>query len=326
MTRMIGPREAEALVASEDVDVVDVREPNEFDDGHLPRARNVPLGTLKSKPKSHLPEDEKKKVLFVCARGMRSMTAAEIAESAGRTEIYSLEGGTAAWRDAGLPIEGKVESKSTSGTKTEATTAKPHDPLCGLPEPGLDVVVGANMRKLRTDRGMSLDALAAATGLSRTLLGQIELGKTPPSVSIVWRIATAFDVPFSAMLATDERRAQTTVLRAEGAKRIESPDGRFASRALYLLSEKPAAEFYELYLAPHSREDAAAHQRGTRENLVVVTGRCEITIAGERHDLGKGDAIVFMADVPHAYVNPGNEPCWIHLVMTYGNVASDTTD
>jgi rhodanese-related sulfurtransferase/transcriptional regulator with XRE-family HTH domain len=322
MARTIDPREAEALVASDDVDVIDVREPNEFEDGHLPRARNVPLGALKSNPKSHLGDDEKKKVLFVCARGMRSMTAAEIAESAGLTEILSLEGGTAAWRDAGLPIEGKRPQPAASNGEPPPAATQPHDPSCGLPEPGLDVVVGANMRKLRTDRNMSLDALAAATGLSRTLLGQIELGKTPPSVSLVWRIATAFDVPFSTMLATGAR-AETTVLRAEGAKRIASPDGRFASRALYLLSEKPGAEFYELYLAPHSREDAAAHQRGTRENLVVAAGRCEITITGARHDLAKGDAIVFMADVPHAYVNPGSEPCWIYLVMTYGNAPAE---
>jgi quercetin dioxygenase-like cupin family protein len=58
----------------------------------------------------------------------------------------------------------------------------------------------------------------------------------------------------------------------------------------------------------------------------VVAGRCEITIAGVRHDLGKGDAIVFMADVPHAYVNPGSDPCWIYLVMTYGNAVSDAAD
>ncbi len=311
MSRSIATREAEALIAAGGVDLVDVREPGEFADGHVPGARNVPLATVRAKGKAVLPSD---KVLFVCASGSRSQTAADVADGLGLAEVYSLKGGTTAWREAGLPVD---EPRRTAAAKAKAPNAeKPRDPSCGLPEPGLDAVVGANMRELRTERRMSLDELALATGLSRTLLGQIELGKTPPSVSIVWRIAQAFGVPFSTLLATDVR-LETTVLHAEGAKRLVSPDGRYSSRALYPLGEKPDAEFYELFLAPHSREDADAHEPGTRENLVVTSGHLELTIGGVRHELGKGDAIVFTADVPHAYVNAGNEECWIYLVMTY---------
>jgi len=310
MVHTLPPREAEALIAAGDIDIVDVRDPGEFADGHVPGARNVPLGVLKSKAKAEL---TKNRVLFVCARGMRSMTAAEIAEAAGLTEIYSMEGGTVAWQDAGLPTEEPARAKS----ETKTASAAPQNAVsCGLPEPGLDAVVGTNMRELRTQKGMSLDALAQTTGLSRTLLGQIELGKTPPSVSVVWRIAQAFDVHFSALLATNER-FDTTVLRGADAKRLVSPDGRYSSRALYPLAEKPDAEFYELFLAGHSREDAEPHKPGTRENLIVTSGRLDLVIDGTRHELKKGDAIVFTADVPHSYVNPGNEECWMYLVMTY---------
>ena len=172
------------------------------------------------------------------------------------------------------------------------------------------------MRTLRTQRNLTLDQLARITGLSRTVLGQIELGKTPPSVSTVWRIAQAFEVPFSTLLATPER-AGTRVLRAQDARRLVSPDGRFSSRALYPFEEKPSAELYELHLAAHSREDAQAHQPGTRENLVVTTGRLELEVGSDRYELGKNDAIVFTADVPHSYVNPGSEECVMYLVMTY---------
>jgi transcriptional regulator with XRE-family HTH domain len=191
---------------------------------------------------------------------------------------------------------------------------------CGLPEPGLDVVVGANMRTLRTQRNLNLDQLAKMTGLSRTLLGQIELGKTAPSVGMVWRIAQAFGVHFSALLASAQPQG-TSVLRAADAKRLISPDGRFSSRALYPLAEKPDAEFYELQLAPHSREDAQPHQTGTRENLIVTAGRLELHVGSERFELGTGDAIVFTADVPHSYVNPGGQECRMYLVMTYAGGA-----
>jgi quercetin dioxygenase-like cupin family protein len=83
------------------------------------------------------------------------------------------------------------------------------------------------------------------------------------------------------------------------------------------LNEPTSAEFYELFIAAHSREDAAAHRAGTRENLVVTAGRLEIELGGERHELARGDAITFIADVPHSYINRSGEDCWAHLVMTY---------
>jgi len=311
MIHSLSPKEAAELISSGDVDVVDVREPDEFASGHVPRARNAPLGDVKNDPKRYLPRDN---VLLVCARGMRSATAASVAESIGYGSVYQLDGGTQAWIADGLPVERPVEPPKRAATSSEPAPAT--DPSCGLPEPGLDVVVGANMRTLRTQRNLTLDQLARITGLSRTVLGQIELGKTPPSVSTVWRIAQAFEVPFSTLLATPERSG-TRVLRAEGAKRLVSPDGRFSSRALYPFEEKPSAELYELHLAAHSREDAQAHQPGTRENLVVTAGRLELEVGSDRYELGKNDAIVFTADVPHSYVNPGSEECVMYLVMTY---------
>ena len=158
--------------------------------------------------------------------------------------------------------------------------------------------------------------MAKLTGLSRTLLGQIELGTNTPSVAVVWRIARAFDVPFATLLAAP-RRTTTTVLRKTAAKRLVSADGRFSSRALFPFGDSEKVEFYELWLAGHAREDAEAHRAGTRENLVITKGRLVLEVGGAQHELSEGDVIVFAADVPHAYVNPASEECWMHLVMTY---------
>ncbi len=119
------------------------------------------------------------------------------------------------------------------------------------------------------------------------------------------------------MLATAQPTS-ISVLRASRAKRIVGNDGKFSSRALYPLGGEPDAEFYELTMAPYSREDAQPHQQGTRENLVVASGRLELTVGTEHFTLTKGDAIVFSADVAHSYENPDREECWLYLVMTYG--------
>ncbi|MCC6809725.1 MAG: helix-turn-helix domain-containing protein [Deltaproteobacteria bacterium] len=306
MVRTLSPKEAQALLSKGGVDLVDVRDPNEWATGHLPGARLVPLAQLKADAKPHLPSP---RVVFVCAKGGRSMTAAKIADELGLEEVYSLDGGTIGWANAGLPLDGLPVKTATVATPPPAS-----DP--SEPEIGLDGIVGTNVRELRAKKGYTLDVLAKMTGLSRQLLGQIELGRTAPSVSVVWKVARAFEVPFSALLATPGK-VETKVLPSATAKRLVSADGRYSSRALFPFGEQQRVEFYELRLAGHSREDAEPHAPGTRENLVVVSGRLDVELSGERHSLNKGDAIVFGADVAHSYVNPGSEECFMHLVMTY---------
>lgn len=94
--------EAKELIASGDVDIVDVREPWEYEKGHIPNARLVPLNTLLGNPQEHLHRDN---ILMVCGVGQRSAVAAEMAAALGYTRVYNLEGGTTRWIEAGLPIE-----------------------------------------------------------------------------------------------------------------------------------------------------------------------------------------------------------------------------
>jgi rhodanese-related sulfurtransferase/transcriptional regulator with XRE-family HTH domain len=294
--RSVPPREASDLIAKGGLDVVDVREPHEWATGHVPGARLVPLGQLRADPEG---AQLGSRVLFVCERGGRSLRAAEIAESRGVAEVLSLEEGTLGWRTAGLPIEQPESVPAEQGAVAE-----------------LDTVVGTNVKELRAQRGYSLDVLAGLSGVGRQMLGQIELGRAVPNLGTLWKIARAFEVPFSALLA-GPHRAETRIFRAATAQRITGADGRFSSRALYSAEDGATFELYELWLAGHGREDAEAHAPGTRENLVVTGGRLVLEVGAERYELAKGDAIAFAADVPHAYVNPANEECWMNLVMTY---------
>jgi len=314
MVKPLGPSEAQSLLSAGNLDIVDVRDPRDWASGHVPGARSVPLDDLRADPKGKLFRDG---ILFVCARGQRSMMAAQAAERAGFKDLYSLEGGLIEWASAGYRVEAAPSESEPAAQAAARELTSDAAASCGLPEPGLDAVVAANLKSLRGARGLSLDTLARLTGLSRTLLGQVELGKTSPSVALVWKLARAFDVPFSVFLASASSPTQTQVLRANQAKRLVTPDGRFSSRALFPAVGEPDAEFYELLLGPYSREDAQAHQPGTRENLVVVSGRLELEIGTERFELGKGDAIVFSADVAHSYVNPDKDECKMYLVMTY---------
>lgn len=177
-------------------------------------------------------------------------------------------------------------------------------------------VVGKNLRRLRGQRGLSLERLAKASGVSRAMLGQIELGQSAPTINVLWKIARALDLPFSALISMSGG-AGTRLMRAREAKRLTSHDGRFVSRALFPFDEPRRVEFYELLLKGSSDERAEPHPPGTMENLIVTRGLLELEVGTERHLLAAGDAILFEADRPHVYRNVGADDLQMYLVMTY---------
>lgn len=183
-------------------------------------------------------------------------------------------------------------------------------------EHDLTPVVGANLKRLRVKRGLSLERLARASGVSRAMLGQIELGHSTPTINIVWKIARALTVPFSALIS-HRSRPRTAVLEAQRAKVLSSADGSFVSRALFPFDEPRNVEFYELRLAARGIERAEAHPPGTTENLIVAAGVLQLRVDTDQFMLRAGDAVYFEADVAHEYQNPGSTEALMYLVMSY---------
>ena len=102
--KQIGPQEAVLLFNHEDALVLDVREQSEWMDGHIAKARHIPLGKLKD----HLSELEKHKgkpIIAVCRSGNRSGSACGTLRKAGFENLHNLAGGMVAWEQAGLPRE-----------------------------------------------------------------------------------------------------------------------------------------------------------------------------------------------------------------------------
>lgn len=98
----LSPTEASELLAREDVHVVDVRETDEWSRGHVPQAQPIPLEQLRADPERALRRD--RALVFICAKGVRSLTAAKLAERLGFDRIFNVDGGTLAWSKAGLPL------------------------------------------------------------------------------------------------------------------------------------------------------------------------------------------------------------------------------
>ncbi|HEY4240825.1 MAG TPA: rhodanese-like domain-containing protein [Kofleriaceae bacterium] len=103
MVTTLDPARAATLLADASVEVIDVRDADEYATGHIPGARLLPLDALRADVEAQLRPGHA--IVFVCASGTRSLGAAKLAERFGYANVYSLDGGTRGWARAGLPIE-----------------------------------------------------------------------------------------------------------------------------------------------------------------------------------------------------------------------------
>lgn len=102
--RQIGTLEATRIMNQGNAMVLDVREPNEFSNGRIPKSKNVPLKEL-TKRLDEINKFKDKPVIVTCASGTRSSGALRMLKGAGFNNIYALKGGLGAWREASLPVE-----------------------------------------------------------------------------------------------------------------------------------------------------------------------------------------------------------------------------
>jgi rhodanese-related sulfurtransferase len=102
MVHTVTPEGLVELAATQSVDLIDVREPGEWDAGYIGGARLLPLDKLRADPDAALPRDTP--LVFICAKGVRSMQAAKLAERLGHARVYQLAGGTKEWVRAGMPL------------------------------------------------------------------------------------------------------------------------------------------------------------------------------------------------------------------------------
>jgi transcriptional regulator with XRE-family HTH domain len=181
----------------------------------------------------------------------------------------------------------------------------------------LSAAFARNIRRLRFRRGLTLETLAQRADINLLSLDQMENGKGEPSLAVAWRLATALEVPFAALMA-QHAAGGTVITRKDRAKVVVSADLGLASRVLFPFDEEAGVEFYEMRLAPNHLEASQPHGGRTREMLHVAEGTLEIIVGREPpYRVDKGDTIQFQADLPHSYRNLSSTPATAYLVMTY---------
>jgi len=207
---------------------------------------------------------------------------------------------------------GRASSKRRSNSAIRNIPLPPGDDIGAA---DLARRVGVELREKRKARGLSLDELAVASGVSRAALSQIELCKSNPSLGVLWKIAVGLGIPFSQLMGGQGHGV--SVLRRSDAQVLRSADGKMESRPLSPAGANPWVELYELRVAARASHASDPHATGTREIVVVLSGSLNLRVGSEIHALGPGDSISFRADEVHAYENPGVSEGRYHNLIIY---------
>lgn len=164
-----------------------------------------------------------------------------------------------------------------------------------------------NVKRWRTERGFTLDVLAARAGVSRGMLIQIEQARTNPSIGTVVKIGDALGVSITTLLDY-EQGPRVRVVSADRAVRLWHTEGGSFNRLLAGTEAPGPLEMWDWRLMPGENSDSDPHPAGTVELLHVTAGELTLTVDGTEHRVPAGASASFEADAPHAYANRGEAP------------------
>lgn len=177
--------------------------------------------------------------------------------------------------------------------------------------------IGAAFHRLRQSLRLSLEQVAKSSGISKSMLSQIERDLTNPTFATLWRLANALGVTIEHLVGGASGRRGIEIVPENAVPSLWSTDNKCLVRILSPMELTGQYEWYEMRFAPHGELVSEPHEPGTIEHLTVVEGRISVESAGSRRELEKGATAEYRADEPHAIRNPTAKPARAVVVVVF---------
>ncbi|WJH29708.1 XRE family transcriptional regulator [Paenibacillus sp. CC-CFT742] len=179
----------------------------------------------------------------------------------------------------------------------------------------INVVLAQNLKQIREQRKLSLDKVAEMSGISKTMLGQIERGESNPSIATVWKIANGLKVSFTTLI--HEPKSDASIVTGDDIQVLTEDNGRVRIYPHFPFEEGRRFEMYVLEMDEAASWSAEPHIDGTEEFITVFEGEMTIHVGGEEFTVKQGESIRFRADKPHRYINSGVSENRLSMVIHY---------
>ena len=174
--------------------------------------------------------------------------------------------------------------------------------------------VGGRLRELRQERDLSMRSLARLSGLSTNALSMIERGRTSPSVSTLYKLSEALEVPITAFFRTVPPRQGIVYRKADERSRVEFQRGLW--EGLGGESFIGRVEPFMLTLDPGATSGPHGLVHSGHEFVICLSGQLEYEVEGGRYSLSSGDSLLFASRLHHRWRNPGKTVANVLFVLS----------
>ena len=176
--------------------------------------------------------------------------------------------------------------------------------------------IGKRLRETRLRRAKVIDDIAAASGLSRAYISQVETGKASPSLQTLEKLAAALDIPVSSLFVDDS--ASCTVIRAADRRHVHfgEPDGKHRKVMQYMSAPNRELELVMIEIPARSTAIDKAHAHEGEEACHVLAGEIEVVYGDETFRLAPGDSIHWDSRIAHWLKNTGDLPARLIVART----------
>jgi transcriptional regulator with XRE-family HTH domain len=179
----------------------------------------------------------------------------------------------------------------------------------------ITINLAANLRKIRSQEKISLDEMSDRTGVSKSMLRQIENGDSSPSISIVWKIANGLKKSFSSLIEAPVSEYETIDLPS--ITPMVECDGGYRLFSIFPFNSVTGFEFYYIEIDSMKRLESEGHNGDAQEYIFVTQGELELGIINEIKKVKKNEAIRFNATVSHVYQNSKKEMVKMIMIISY---------
>ena len=177
----------------------------------------------------------------------------------------------------------------------------------------MNLIVAKNIRRLRKERNLSMEELAKLSGVSKSMLAQVERGDGNPTLSTLWKLSNGMKVPFDAL--TVRPKTPYEIVKTSEMQPLLEDHGKVKNYSIFPDDENRRFAVYYLELEPGSYWQSEPHLRGTIEFITVFDGILEIITDNHPFSVAKGESIRFMGDTIHSYRNISTETVVLHMIL-----------
>jgi transcriptional regulator with XRE-family HTH domain len=177
----------------------------------------------------------------------------------------------------------------------------------------LTVDVGGRLRQLRTERNRSMRSLARSSGLSTNALSMIERGRTSPSVSTLYKLADALEVPITAFFRLEPPKQDIVFRQMAERKRVPIPSGQWMGLGGESFTGR--MEPFMISLEPGASSGPYGMLHSGSEFVLCISGQIEYEVEGQKFVLKPGDSLIFAAQRRHRWKNTGNDTAQAVIVL-----------